>query len=58
MSLIDPRLECDRCGGYRVPFASTLSSRCRCPDYHPVEPGRHQIGAPPRGPLMVRRDPL
>jgi uncharacterized Zn finger protein len=46
MSLIDSRFECDECGGYRLPFASTLSSRCKCPDYAPVEPERHQIGSP------------
>lgn len=46
MSLIDSRYECDNCGGYRLPFRSTLSSACTCPDYHPVTPGRHQIGAP------------
>jgi hypothetical protein len=46
VSLIDDRLICDTCGGYRVPFKSTLSSRCKCADYHPVKPGRHQIGAP------------
>jgi hypothetical protein len=44
VSLIDPRYECDTCGGYRLPFRSTLSSVCKCPDYHPVTPGRHQIG--------------
>jgi hypothetical protein len=46
MSMIDSRYECDTCGGYRVPFKSTLSSVCKCPDYHPVEPALHQIGAP------------
>lgn len=46
MSLIDDRCICDECGGYRLPFKSTLSSVCKCPDYHPVEPAKHQIGAP------------
>lgn len=50
MSLIDDRYVCGTCGGYRTGFKSTLSSVCRCPDYHPVEPGRHQIGAPVAGP--------
>lgn len=45
MSLIDDRFECPTCGGYRLPFRSGLSSVCACPDYHPVEPSRHQIGA-------------
>lgn len=56
MSLIDSRYECDRCGGYRTGFKTTLSSACKCPDYHPVEPARHQIGAnyrPPRGGRLV-----
>lgn len=46
MSLIDPRHECPTCGGYRVGFKTGLSSACTCPDYHPVTPARHQIGAP------------
>lgn len=52
MSLIDDRLVCDTCGGYRVPYKTTLSSVCTCPDYHPVTPGRHQIGAPRTGPII------
>ena len=46
MSLIDDRLICDTCHGYRVPFRSSLSSVCTCPDYHPVDPAPRQIGAP------------
>ncbi len=46
MSLIDSRQECDTCGGYRLSYRSTLSGQCRCPDYHPVEPAKYQIGAP------------
>lgn len=54
MSLIDPDLTCDACGGYRVPYSTTLSSVCKCPDYAPVTPGRHQIGAP-RSPVFTPR---
>jgi hypothetical protein len=46
VSLIDDRYVCDECGGYRVGFKTGLSSACTCPDYAPVEPARHQIGAP------------
>lgn len=57
MSLIDSRHECPRCGGYRTGFKTTLSSACRCPDYQPVEPRRHQIGGanyqPPRGQRLL-----
>ncbi len=53
MSLIDHDYLCDDCGGYRVPYKTTLSSVCKCPDYAPVTPGRHQIGAPP-APVFVR----
>lgn len=56
MSLIDPRYECPKCGGYRTGIKTTLSSACKCPDYHPVEPARHSIGAnyrPPRGGRLV-----
>lgn len=53
MSLIDDRYVCDECGGYRTGFKTTLSSACKCPDYHPVDPGRHQIGAPRRPILTI-----
>lgn len=46
MSLIDPRHECWDCGGYRTGIKSTLSSACRCPDYHPVDPAPRSIGGP------------
>jgi hypothetical protein len=46
MSLIDPRHECDRCGGYRMGHRSSLSSACKCPDYDPPPLPRHSIGGP------------
>lgn len=49
MSLIDDRYICDECGGYRTGLKTTLSSACKCPDYHPVTPGRHSVGGPTRG---------
>ncbi|MEJ7831279.1 MAG: hypothetical protein WKF79_00050 [Nocardioides sp.] len=54
MSLIDRDLVCDDCGGYRVPYSTTLSSVCKCPGFTPATPGRHQIGAP-QAPVFTMR---
>lgn len=53
MSLIDHRLVCPDCSGYRAPYRTNLSSVCTCPGHAPVNPGRHQIGAPRTGPLPM-----